>query len=95
MPRRKRLSALKLKIQDFEKEFGEPLETLMKRSGYSKALRMGILFGSLEKEGGEIRVTRKGMWQRNLGGWAFVLSIPCRIVKEYTKTPWPLEARVP
>jgi len=90
-----RLSALKLKIQDFEKEFGEPFETLMKRSGYSTALRMGLLCGSLKKEGGEIKVNRKGMWQRNLGGWAFVLSIPCRIVEEYTKTPWPLEVRVP
>jgi hypothetical protein len=27
---------------------------------------------------------------RNLGGWAFVLSIPCRIVEEYTK---PLASR--
>ena len=25
------------------------------------------------------------MWLRNLAGWAFVLSIPCRIVEEYTK----------
>jgi hypothetical protein len=29
-------------------------------------------------------------WLRNLGGWAFVLSIPCRIVEEYTK---PLASR--
>jgi len=46
-----RLSALKLKIQDFEEEFGEPFEALMKRSGYNAALRMGLLFGSLKKRG--------------------------------------------
>jgi oxygen-independent coproporphyrinogen-3 oxidase len=90
-----KLSALKLKIKDFEKEFGEPFEMLMKRSGYSTALQIGFLFRNLKKEGSEIRVTKKGMWQRNLGGWAFVLSIPCRIVEEYMKTPWPLEVRVP
>jgi hypothetical protein len=56
---------------------------------------MGLLSGSLKKEGDEIKVTRKGMWMRNLAGWAFVLSIPCRIVEEFTKTPWPLEVRVP
>ena len=90
-----RLSALKLKIKDFEKEFGEPFEALMKRSGYHAALRMGLLFGNLKREGDEIRVTEKGMWQRNLSGWAFVLLIPCRIVEEYTKTPWPIEVKVP
>lgn len=90
-----RLSALKLKIQDFEEEFGESFEALMKRSGYNMALRMGLLFGNLKREGDEIRVTKKGMWHRNLGGWAFVLSVPCRIVEEYTKTPWPIEVRVP
>jgi len=90
-----RLSALKLSIQDFEKEFKEPFKTLMKRSGYSKALWMGLLSRSLKKEGGEIKVTRKGMWLRNLAGWAFVLSIPCRIVEEFTKTPWPLEVEAP
>ena len=64
-------------------------------SGYNTALRMGLLSGSLKKEGDEIKVTRKGMWMRNLAGWAFVLSIPCRIVEEFTKTPWPLEVKVP
>ena len=63
-----RLSALKLNIRDFEKEFNEPFDKLMKRSGYSRALWMGLLFGSLKKEGDEIKVTRKGMWLRNLGG---------------------------
>ncbi|MEM3466798.1 MAG: coproporphyrinogen-III oxidase family protein, partial [Candidatus Jordarchaeales archaeon] len=72
-----RLSALKLKIKDFEREFGEPFEALMKKSGYNVAVRMGLLFGNLKREGDEIRVTEKGMWQRNLSGWAFVLSIPC------------------
>jgi len=90
-----RLSALRLKVGDFEREFGEPFEELMRRSGYSAALRMGLLLGSLKREGDEIRVTRRGMWKRNLAGWAFVLSVPCRIVEEYTKTPWPLEVRVP
>jgi len=90
-----RLSALRLNIRNFEKEFSEPFDKLMKRSGYSTALRMGLLFGRLKKEGDEIKVTKKGMWLRNLGGWAFVLSIPCRIVEEYTKTPWPLEVKIP
>ncbi|MEM1661113.1 MAG: coproporphyrinogen-III oxidase family protein [Candidatus Bathyarchaeia archaeon] len=90
-----RLSALKLKIKDFEREFEEPFEALMKKSGYNAAIRMGLLFGNLKREGDEIRVTEKGMWQRNLSGWAFVLSIPCRIVEEYTKTPWPIEVKVP
>lgn len=84
-----------MKIEDFEREFKEPFDALMKNSSYSKALRMGFLLGNLKKEGGEIRVTEKVMWHRNLGGWAFVLSIPCRIVEEFTKTPWPLEVRVP
>jgi len=90
-----RLSALKLNTRDFEREFKEPFEALMKRSGYNTALRMGLLSGSLKKEGDEIKVTRKGMWMRNLAGWAFVLSIPCRIVEEFTKTPWPLEVKIP
>ncbi|RLG51578.1 MAG: hypothetical protein DRN96_04990 [Thermoproteota archaeon] len=90
-----RLSALKLKISDFEKEFGEPFDALMKRSGYSMALRIGQLLGHLERGANQIRVTRKGMWSRSLGGWAFVLSIPCRIVEEYLKTPWPFEVTIP
>jgi len=90
-----RLSALRLDIGDFEKEFGEPFNVLMKRSGYSIALWMGRVFGNLERKGDEIGVTRKGMWQRNLSGWAFVLLVPCRIVEEYLKTPWPLEVSVP
>lgn len=90
-----RLSALKLKIDDFEKEFDEPFDALMKRSGYSTALRMGLLFKNLRKKNGGIEVTEKGMWQRNLSGWAFVLSVPCRIVEEFTNTPWPLEVEIP
>jgi len=90
-----RLSALELKISDFEREFKEPFDDLMKRSGYSTALRIGLLFGYLERKSDIIRVTRKGMWHRNLSGWAFVLSVPCRIVEEYLKTPWPLEVTIP
>ncbi|MGC8817071.1 MAG: coproporphyrinogen-III oxidase family protein [Candidatus Hadarchaeum sp.] len=90
-----RLGTLRLRIDELEREFGEPFYSLMKRSGYGSALRMGLLLGNLKREGGEIRVTDKGMWQRNLGGWAFVLLVPCRIVEEYLKTPWPLEVKVP
>ncbi len=90
-----RLSALELKISDFEREFGEPFDVLMKRSGYSAALRIGMLLGYLERRANVIRVTRRGMWHRNVSGWAFVLSVPCRIVEEYLKTPWPIEVTIP
>lgn len=90
-----RLSGLKLAIDEFEREFNDSFEDLMKRSGYGTALRMGRLFGNLKKNGNQILVTRKGMWSRNIAGWAFVLLIPCRIVEEYSRTPWPLEVKVP
>ncbi|MGB9759539.1 MAG: coproporphyrinogen-III oxidase family protein [Thermoproteota archaeon] len=90
-----RLSALRLNIGDFEREFNEPFEELMRRSGYTSALRMGYIFGTLKRKSNEIIVTRKGMWSRNLTGWAFVLLVPCKIVEEFMKTPWPIEVTIP
>ena len=90
-----RLSALKLNFIDFKKVFDEEFEDFIKRTGYRKSLIFQRLLGNIKQYADHIEVTRKGMFSRNLSGWAFVLSIPCKIVEEYLKTPWPREVKIP
>jgi len=90
-----RLSALKLSFIDFEKVFDEEFEEFIKRTGYRKFLIFQRLLGNIKQYADHIEVTRRGMFSRNLSGWAFVLSIPCKIVEEYLKTPWPREVKIP
>ena len=90
-----RLSALKLEFEDFEREFGEKFREFTRRTGFSRALTMQRLMGHLKFYEDRIELTRKGLFGRNLSGWHFVLSVPCRIVEEYLRTPWPREVTVP
>jgi len=90
-----RLSALKLKFGEFKKEFGEDFWDFVRRTGFSRPLTLQRLMGHLKVYSDRIELTKKGLFSRNLGGWAFVLSVPCRIVEEYMKTPWPREVTVP
>ncbi|RLG47912.1 MAG: hypothetical protein DRN92_02180 [Thermoproteota archaeon] len=90
-----RLSALELKFEGFKNEFGEEFWDFVKRTGFSKSLFIQRLLGHIKIYSDRIELTKKGLFSRNLGGWAFVLSVPCRIVEEYLRTPWPREVTVP
>lgn len=90
-----RLSALRLNFEDFRKFFGAEFDKLIGRTKFRYSLKFLQLFGYIKRYEHHLKVTRRGMFQRNLIGWAFVLNMPCRVVEEFLKTPCPLEVSIP
>jgi len=90
-----RLSALTLRKSEFRKFFGIDFDRAIARIPFKYSLWLDKVLGNLEVTGDCIRLTEKGMAARNWAGWAFVLNVPCRIVEEYLKEPWPSRVKIP
>jgi len=75
----------------FKKEFYEYVGKTM----FGEFLKMLKIFGHVEEKGSEIRLTRKGLLTAHKICWAFVPNVPCRMVEEFIKTPWPSRVVIP
>lgn len=64
-----------------------------------KGMLLGLmlmrLLGWIKYQVGEIKLTERGFIPAHKFVWAFVLKVPCRMVEELTKTPWPQKVEVP
>lgn len=76
-------------LSDFEVAFGEKFSNLISKTGFGKAFKLLRLLRIVKSNEKHIELTRGGLFSANMLTWAFVLHVPCRLVEEFTKTPWP------
>ncbi|RZN55712.1 MAG: hypothetical protein DSO09_03700 [Candidatus Methanomethylicota archaeon] len=89
-----RLGTLKLYFEDFKKKFNEDFYSSINKTSFKYAFYIDKLLGNIKITNSGIELTEKGMLNRNWSGWAFVLLIPCGIVKKYLNEPWPKIASI-
>jgi len=84
-----------LNKRDFKEKFNKSFNDLINRTGFGKVLHLLKIIGNVKEDSERIVLTRKGLFTAHNICWAFVLNVPCRIVEEYTKTPWPKKVSIP
>lgn len=81
--------------REFKKKFNEDFDEIIRRSGFKKALYLLKLAGVIRENSNKMTLTQKGLFTAHQISWAFVLNVPCRIVEEYLKEPWPERVIIP
>ncbi len=85
----------RLDKKEFKKKFGIEFGELISKTGFSKALKILRIARDLREDENQITLTRKGLFTAHKICWSFVLNVPCRIVEEFTKNPWPKKVIIP
>ena len=84
-----------LSKRDFKLRFGKSFHELIGKTSFSKALRFLKITGNIREDNEKITLNRKGLFTAHKICWAFVLNVPCRLVEEYLKAPWPSKVIIP
>ena len=84
-----------LSKQEFKLKLGKDFSELIGKTGFGKALYFLRLTGNVRENQERITLTRKGLFTAHKVCWAFVLNVPCRMVEEYLKAPWPSRVTIP
>jgi len=81
--------------KSFKLKFGNEVHELIRGTGFDKAIPLLKMMGTIREDEEKISLTRRGLFTAHKICWAFVLNVPCRIVEEYLKNPWPLRVLIP
>ena len=84
-----------LSKREFKLKFKKEFDEYVGKTIFGKFLKILKVTGDVEESNEEITLTRKGLLTAHKVCWAFVLNVPCRMVEEYSKTPWPSKVIIP
>jgi len=82
-------------FKEFEQKFRTEFNEIIGRDGFGTVLKFLKFLGIIHSNENGIRLNERGLFIANSIVWSFVLNIPCRMVEEFIKTPWPLEVTIP
>ena len=81
--------------ESFERKFGIEFDEAMRKSGFAAFLKLLKALKRVEDDGRRLYLTRRGLLTAHKVCWAFVLNVPCRIVEEFSREPWPPRVEIP